>query len=111
MTATAPLANRTIMAIDKETVRRVAHLARLAEPEERLEPLATELSSILDWVEKLNEVDVDGVAPMASPTDVALPMREDERQEGDTGGDKPDAIVANAPKSEDHFFVVPKVVE
>lgn len=99
------------MAIDKETVRKVAHLARIAEPEERLEPLAQELSGILGWIEQLNEVDVEGVDAMASTVDVTLPMREDVLQNGPTGGGQPERVVANAPKTEDHFFVVPKVVE
>ncbi len=99
------------MSIDKETVRKVARLARIAEPEQRLEPLAQELSGILDWIEQLNEVDIEGVEAMASTVDVSLPMRDDVLQEGPTGGGQPDRVVANAPKSEDNFFVVPKVVE
>jgi aspartyl-tRNA(Asn)/glutamyl-tRNA(Gln) amidotransferase subunit C len=99
------------MAIDKDTVRKVARLARIAEPEERLEPLATELSGILGWIEQLNEVDVEGIEAMASTVDVSLPMREDKLQQGDTGGGQSDNVVANAPKTEDHFFVVPRVVE
>ena len=99
------------MAIDKDTVRKVAKLARIAEPEERLEPLAQELSGILGWIEQLNEVDVEGVEAMTSTVDVNLPMREDVLQDGPTGGGQPDNIVANAPKTEDHFFVVPRVVE
>ena len=99
------------MSIDKETVRKVAKLARIALPEERLEPLAAELSGILGWIEQLNEVDIDGVEAMASTVDVQLPMREDVLTTDETGGNRPDDIVANAPKTEDHFFVVPKVVE
>lgn len=99
------------MSIDKDTVRKVARLARIAEPEQRLEPLAKEISGILGWIEQLNEVDVDGVEPMASTVDVTLPMREDVLQSGPTGGGQPENVVANAPKTEDHFFVVPKVVE
>ena len=99
------------MSVDKETVRKVAKLARLAEAEDRLEPLAAELSGILDWIEQLNEVDVEGVEAMASTVSADLPMRADAVQDGPTGGGKPDAIVANAPKTEDHFFIVPKVVE
>ncbi|MEO1251175.1 MAG: Asp-tRNA(Asn)/Glu-tRNA(Gln) amidotransferase subunit GatC [Pseudomonadota bacterium] len=99
------------MSIDKDTVRRVAHLARIAEPEERLAPLADELSGILGWIEQLNEVDIEGVDAMASTVDVILPMREDVLQDGPTGGGQPDKVTANAPKSDDNFFVVPKVVE
>jgi aspartyl-tRNA(Asn)/glutamyl-tRNA(Gln) amidotransferase subunit C len=99
------------MAVDKETVRKTARLARLAVPQERLEPLAGELNGILKWIEQLNEVDVAGVAPMTSTVDVKLPMREDALQSGPTGGGRPGDVVKNAPKTEDHFFVVPKVVE
>lgn len=95
------------MAVDKETVRRVAKLARLRVDEARLEPLAGELSGILGWIEQLNEVDVEGVAPMTSAVEAALPMREDVV----TDGHYPEKIVAGAPKTEDCFFVVPKVVE
>lgn len=99
------------MSIDKETVRKVARLARIAEPEQRLEPLAKELSGIMGWIEQLNEVDIEGVEAMASTVDVTLPMREDVLQTGPTGGGQPENVVANAPKTEDNFFVVPKVVE
>lgn len=99
------------MSIDKDTVRKVARLARIAEPEERLEPLAKEISGILGWIEQLNEVDVEGVDAMTSTVDVSLPMRSDVLQDGPTGGGQPENVVANAPKTEDHFFVVPKVVE
>ena len=95
------------MAIDAATVRRVAHLARIREPEDRLEALAQELSGILAWIEQLNEVDTDGVEPMTSVVAAKLPMREDVVTEG--GG--ADRILANAPKSANGFFIVPKVVE
>ncbi|HTI68283.1 MAG TPA: Asp-tRNA(Asn)/Glu-tRNA(Gln) amidotransferase subunit GatC [Caulobacteraceae bacterium] len=95
------------MSIDAATVRRVAKLARIAEPESRLEPLARELSSILNWIEQLNEVDVEGVVPMTSAVHATLPMREDVVADG---GDVA-AILSNAPKSADGFFIVPKVVE
>ncbi|MEM9422973.1 MAG: Asp-tRNA(Asn)/Glu-tRNA(Gln) amidotransferase subunit GatC [Pseudomonadota bacterium] len=99
------------MSIDKDTVRKVASLARIALPEERLEPMAAELNTILGWIEQLSEVDVDGIEAMASTVDVALPMREDVLTTDETGGGRPEQVVANAPKTEDHFFVVPKVVE
>ena len=99
------------MTIDKDTVRKVARLARIAEPEERLEPLADELNGIIGWIEQLNEVDVEGVEAMASTVDVSLPLREDKLQDGPTGGGQAERVVANAPKTEDHFFVVPRVVE
>jgi len=72
------------MSIDKDTVRKVARLARIAEPEERLEPLAKEISGILGWIEQLNEVDVEGVEAMSSAVDISLPMREDVLQSGPT---------------------------
>lgn len=99
------------MSIDKDTVRKVARLARIAEPEERLEPLAQEISGILGWIEQLNEVDIEGVEAMASACDVQLPMRDDVLQDGPTGGGQPENVTANAPKSDDNFFVVPRVVE
>jgi aspartyl-tRNA(Asn)/glutamyl-tRNA(Gln) amidotransferase subunit C len=95
------------MAIDAATVRKVARLARIAEPEERIELLAAELSGILAWIEQLNEVDVEGVEPMTSAVHQALPMREDVV----TDGGDPNRVLSNAPKRVDDFFVVPKVVE
>jgi aspartyl-tRNA(Asn)/glutamyl-tRNA(Gln) amidotransferase subunit C len=95
------------MSIDAATVRKVARLARIAEPEDRLEPLAKELSGILDWIEQLNEVDVAGVEPMTSAVHTPLPMREDVV----TDGGDPAKVLANAPKTVSNFFVVPKVVE
>ena len=99
------------MSIDIETARKVAHLARIKVEEDRLPALAQEFSNILDFIEQLNEVDVDGVDPMTSTVDMKLPMREDVVQSGPTGGGQPDKVVANAPRTEDSFFVVPKVVE
>ena len=95
------------MSVDKQTVRKVARLARIAVPEERLEPLAKELNGILAWIEQLNEVNVDGVDPMTTPVKMTLPMREDVVSDGGIR----DKVLANAPKTEDGFFVVPKVVE
>lgn len=95
------------MAIDVATVRKVAHLARIAEPEERLETLAQELNGILAWIEQLNEVDVDGVEPMSTAIDTVQPLRADEVT---AGGDSA-KVLSNAPKALDGFFVVPKVVE
>lgn len=95
------------MSVDKNTVRKVARLARIAVPEERLEPLAQELNGILAWIEQLNEVNVDGVEAMTTSVAMKLPMRDDVV----TDGDIQDQVLANAPKSNDGFFVVPKVVE
>ncbi|MDQ0464110.1 aspartyl-tRNA(Asn)/glutamyl-tRNA(Gln) amidotransferase subunit C [Caulobacter ginsengisoli] len=95
------------MAIDAETVRKVARLARIAEPEERLAPLAQELDAIMQWIEQLQEVDTDGVEPMTSVVARALPLRDDVVVDG---GD-PARVLANAPRTTDGFFIVPKVVE
>lgn len=95
------------MAIDENTVRRVAHLARIALPEDRLAPMAAEINGIMAWIDQLNEVDVEGVEPMTSVVAAKLPLREDVVTDG---GDAR-KVLANAPKSEDGFFVVPKVVE
>ena len=95
------------MAIDVATVRRVARLARIREAEERLAPLAQELSGIMGWIDQLNEVDVAGVEPMASAVAATLPLREDVVADGGDAG----AILSNAPADADGFFVVPKVVE
>jgi aspartyl-tRNA(Asn)/glutamyl-tRNA(Gln) amidotransferase subunit C len=95
------------MAIDAATVRKVARLARIAVPEERLDPMAKELSGILQWIEQLGEVDTDGVEPMTSAEAVTLPMRDDVVTEG---GDA-SKVLSNAPKSVDGFYLVPKVVE
>ena len=95
------------MAIDAATVRKVARLARIAVPEERLDPMARELSGILQWIEQLGEVDTDGVEPMTSAVAATLPMREDVVTDG---GDA-SKVLSNAPRSADGFYVVPKVVE
>ncbi|HVK41311.1 MAG TPA: Asp-tRNA(Asn)/Glu-tRNA(Gln) amidotransferase subunit GatC [Phenylobacterium sp.] len=95
------------MAIDAATVRKVARLARIAEPEDKLEKLASELNGIMTWIEQLNEVDTDGVEPMTSAVHMPAPMREDVV----TDGGDPSKVLSNAPKTVDGFFVVPKVVE
>lgn len=95
------------MSVDAETVRRVAHLARIAVAEEEIGHLQSELNAILAFVEQLQEVDVAGVEPMTSVTPMAMKMRKDEVTDGGIADD----IMANAPVREDHFFLVPKVVE
>lgn len=95
------------MSVDKDTVRRIARLARLAVKDERVEPMVNELNQILAWVEQLKEVDVEGVQPMTSVVEQRLKMREDKI----TAGGDAKAVTANAPESEEGFFVVPKVVE
>jgi aspartyl-tRNA(Asn)/glutamyl-tRNA(Gln) amidotransferase subunit C len=95
------------MSVDKATVRRIAKLARIALPEERVESMMGELNNILSWIEQLQEVEIDGVEPMTSVVAQKLKMRDDVVI---AGGDAA-AIVANAPQSEDNFFMVPKVLE
>lgn len=95
------------MALDTDTVRRIAHLARIHIPEEELEALAGELSNIIGWVEQLAEVDTAGVEPMTSVVETTLKQRDDVV----TDGGYPDKILANAPDATDGFFTVPKVVE
>ena len=94
-------------AVDADTVRRVAHLARIAVADDEVEPLAGELNAILAFVEQLAEVDVAEVEPMTSVVPMAMKMRDDAITDGGIADD----ILANAPAQEDHFFLVPKVVE
>jgi len=95
------------MAIDEATAARIARLARLEIGEGELAPLAQELSAILTWIEQLNAVDIEGVEPMTSVVGMGLRWRTDEVTDGNCAGD----ILANAPETEDGFFVVPKVIE
>ena len=95
------------MSVDADTVRRIAHLARIAVAEEEVEDLKRELNAILAFVEQLTEVNVDGVQPMTS----VIPMEMKKRVDEVTDGNIADDIVRNAPAKEDHFFLVPKVVE
>lgn len=95
------------MSLDAATVRRIADLARIRVPEAELETLAHELGTILGWIAQLNEVETEGVAPMAGVGDFPLPMRADQVSDG---GDV-EAILANAPDRAGAFFAVPKVVE
>ncbi|MDY8109781.1 Asp-tRNA(Asn)/Glu-tRNA(Gln) amidotransferase subunit GatC [Fulvimarina sp. 2208YS6-2-32] len=95
------------MSVDAVTVRRVARLARIAVPEEDVPAMQAELNAILGFVEQLSQVDVSGVEPMTSVTPMEMKKRKDEVTDGDKAAD----IVANAPVSEDNFFMVPKVVE
>jgi aspartyl-tRNA(Asn)/glutamyl-tRNA(Gln) amidotransferase subunit C len=95
------------MSVDIVTVKRVARLARIAVSEEDAERMTGELNTILGFVEQLNEVDVTGVEPMTSVT----PMEMKKRQDGVTDGGKAADIVANAPATDENFFLVPKVVE
>ncbi|WP_157019026.1 Asp-tRNA(Asn)/Glu-tRNA(Gln) amidotransferase subunit GatC [Mesorhizobium xinjiangense] len=95
------------MSVDLATVKRVAHLARIAVTDEDAERMTGELNAILGFVEQLDEVDVSGVEPMTS----VIPMEMKKRQDEVTDGAKADDVVANAPASDENFFLVPKVVE
>ncbi len=95
------------MSLDAATVRRIADLARIRVPEDQLDAMGRELSTILGWIEQLEEVDTEGVAPMTGVGDFPLPMRKDSV----TDGGDPEAILANAPDRAGAFFAVPKVVE
>jgi aspartyl-tRNA(Asn)/glutamyl-tRNA(Gln) amidotransferase subunit C len=95
------------LSVDAQTVRRIAHLARIAVAEEEIEPLQRELNAILAFVEQLSQVSVEGIEPMTS----VIPMQMKKREDNVTEGDMADDIVKNAPATEDHFFLVPKVVE
>jgi aspartyl-tRNA(Asn)/glutamyl-tRNA(Gln) amidotransferase subunit C len=93
--------------VDADTVRRIAHLARIAVADSEIEHLRGELNAMLAFVEQLQEVDVAGVEPMTSVTPMAMKKRTDTITDGGIADD----IVKNAPASQDHFFLVPKVVE
>jgi len=105
------------MSLDKDTVARIARLARLKVPDDELGPLADELNGIMSWIEQLNEVDTGNVEPMSSVSDVTLPMRPDKVTDGGIAA----KVLSNAPggavyidptdKNAGGFFTVPKVVE
>jgi len=95
------------MSVDSRTVARIANLARLKVSDDKLDSLAGELNNILDFFEQLAEVNTDDVPPMASVSEVTLPMREDRITDGDCAED----VLANGPETDHGFFVVPKVVE
>jgi aspartyl-tRNA(Asn)/glutamyl-tRNA(Gln) amidotransferase subunit C len=95
------------MSVDAATVRRIAHLARIAVTDAEVPHLQGELNAMLAFVEQLSEVNVDGIEPMTSVTPMEMKKRPDVVDDGGIA----DQIVANAPATEDHFFLVPKVVE
>ena len=95
------------MSVDQATVRRIAHIARVAVEDKEIEHLQGEINTILSFVEALSAVDIEGVEPMTSVMPMNLRMRQDEITDGYIAAD----VVANAPEREDNFFVVPKVVE
>ena len=93
--------------MDKETVKKVARLARIEVTDAEAEDVVPKLNNIMAWVEQLSEVDTDNVEPLASVVDITLPMREDVCNDGNIR----DKVLANAPEEMQGFFVVPKVVE
>lgn len=95
------------MSVDATTVRRIAHLARIAVTDAEVPHLQDELNAMLAFVEQLSEVDVDGVEPMTS----VMPMEMKKRADVVSDGEISDDVVRNAPETQDHFFLVPKVVE
>ena len=95
------------MAVDREAVVRIAHLARIKVPDAEIGGLQGELNAILQFVETLNEVDVAGVEPMTSVMPMVMKKRSDVVDDGNIAS----AVIANAPQSEDRFFMVPKVIE
>jgi aspartyl-tRNA(Asn)/glutamyl-tRNA(Gln) amidotransferase subunit C len=98
---------RFSMQVDEATVKRIARLARIRISDAEAEGLKKELSGILNWVEQLNEVDVEGVEPMTRVVPIKLKMRDDVVTDGEIADD----VTQNAPMTDDHFYVVPKVVE
>jgi aspartyl-tRNA(Asn)/glutamyl-tRNA(Gln) amidotransferase subunit C len=95
------------MALDTDTVRRIARLARIHVDDADLAPLADELNNILGWIKQLDEVDTDGVEPMTSVVEMVQRLRADRMNDGNLQDD----VLANAPAAADGFFAVPKVVE
>ena len=95
------------MSVDAATVRRIAHLARIAVAEDEIAHLQGELNAMLAFVEQLSEVNVEGVEPMTSVT----PMQMKKRQDAITAGDNAEAVLKNAPATQDNYFLVPKVIE
>jgi aspartyl-tRNA(Asn)/glutamyl-tRNA(Gln) amidotransferase subunit C len=95
------------MSVDADTVRRIARLARIAVAEDEVERLRDEINGMLNFVEQLQEVDVEGVEPMTSVTPMAMKKRHD----AVTDGNDAEAVLKNAPQSDNNFFLVPKVIE
>ena len=95
------------MSLDPATIHRIAKLARIRVTEEQVGPLQAQLNGILGWIDQLNEVDVEGVAPLTGAADIALRLRPDEVTDGGIA----EQVLANAPDRAGPFFTVPKVVE
>jgi aspartyl-tRNA(Asn)/glutamyl-tRNA(Gln) amidotransferase subunit C len=95
------------MSVDRATVRRIARLARIAITDDEAKRLQQELSGILDWVAQLDEIDTSAVEPMTRVAAMKMKMRKDEVTDGFCADD----ILKNASNVDDHYFVVPKIVE
>ena len=95
------------MKIDKNTTLKIAKLTRLKIKDNEIAELSAQLSSIIDWVELLNEVNTDNICPLSNVSKVELPLRKDEKIDED----KSNEILSNAPEKLENYFVVPKVVE
>lgn len=95
------------MSLDKDTVRKVAALARISMTDAELDKAREKLNNIIGFVEQLGEVDTDNVEPLPSPVDIKLHLRKDEVTDGGCA----EAVLANAPEEMENFYVVPKVVE
>ena len=95
------------MDIDKKLVKKIATLSRVKIEEKEIEKISKELSEIITWVEKLNEVDTNNVTPVANPSDIKIPFRKDEINDGKIE----EKILKNAPEKKAGYFIVPKVVE
>ena len=107
-----PGASRVAMAVDTDTVKKIASLARIAITDEDAARIAPELDNIMGWIEQLAEVDTDGVEPMTAVIDNTLRLRDDIVDADPlTGGGIRDDLMKNAPQGEHGFFTVPKVIE
>lgn len=95
------------MSVDKAIVRRVARLARIAVTEDETDRMTGELNAILGFVSELDEVDVTGIEPMTSVIPMTMRLRKDVVTDGAKAAD----VVANAPATDENFFLVPKVIE
>ena len=95
------------MKIDKNTILKIAKLTRVKINNNEITELSNQLSSILDWVEILNEVNTDNIEPLSNVSRSKLYLRKDEKNKEDKSND----VLSNAPEKLENFFVVPKVVE
>ena len=95
------------MDIDKKLVKKIAILSRIKIEENEVEKFSNELSKIINWVEKLNEVDTKNITPITNPSDIKIPFRKDKINDGKIE----DKILKNAPEKKAGYFIVPKVVE